>query len=73
MSRINIFAYTPAMLSPPYLSVNREEDGSVSFHVRSAAPAGQVYGSEASITLTAEQFHSFVRQVWLAECQQAGA
>lgn len=38
--RKHIFAYTPPGFAPPYLSVNREEDGEIIVTVRAQAPVG---------------------------------
>lgn len=32
--RKNIFAYTPVIDTPPYLSINAEENGEITIHVR---------------------------------------
>lgn len=44
--RHNIYAYTVAGIDPPYVSMNREEDGRITLHVRGAklgaAPAPEV-------------------------------
>lgn len=47
MKRTNIYAITPCELQPPYFSVNQEEDGQISFHVRSSVyPEGHPWAGK---------------------------
>lgn len=56
MPRTNVFAFTPPGASPPYASLNREEDGSLTLHVRGAfvTDGRDHHQPAASIVLTDE-------------------
>lgn len=50
MSRVNIAAYTPAVPNPPYMSINDEGDGHVSFTVRDER------GKQCTIKIPADEW-----------------
>lgn len=51
MQRMNLAAYTPAGTAPAFVSINAEEDGTVSIAVRSKGTDG-ITGPQGCIYLT---------------------
>jgi hypothetical protein len=56
----NLAAFTPPGLDPPYVSINREDGGSVTIHVRAVKEFG---GHTSCITLTREQFNALLLEL----------
>lgn len=69
----NIYAHTETQEAgyqyyPGYISVNVDEEGNVTFTVRSKEEANAVSGATASLTLTPAQFEEFARIVFAYKC-----
>lgn len=66
--RENIFAHTPPGADmPPYISINREENGNVSITVRSPKELGSGCGC---IELSNEEWHSLLREATMKVAMQ---
>jgi hypothetical protein len=62
---MNIYAYTaPSSNYPPYISINRTDNGGVSITVRSPAKDDGACGDSAMITLTQDEFSELARKAY---------
>jgi len=65
----NIYAYTAPGLEPEFISINREDDGRITIHVRGPAKAGGGRADQAQMTLPVEQLASLYQEAYRAARQ----